>query len=171
MAVINGTAAAETLPGTAGNDTITGAGGNDKALMAGGNDLFVWSDGDGSDTVEGGVGTDILIGGAGNDSITGGTGSDTLLYQSVLDGHDVVVGFDGNAAGGQDTLDLDALFDSLFVAGAARAGRVQILDNGPSVAVLVDLDGNVGNGFELAVATLKTADVITVGPDILVGTL
>ena len=171
MAVITGTAAAETLPGTAGKDTITGAGGNDKALMGGGNDVFIWGPGDGNDTLDGGAGTDILIGGTGNDSITGGTGIDTVLYQSVLDGHDVVVGFDGNAAGGQDTLNLDVLFDSLFVADADRAGRVSVLDKGASVDVFVDADGNLFNGFELAVATLKSADMITVGQDILVGTL
>ena len=60
MAVINGTAASETLPGTAAADTITGAGGNDKALMGGGNDVFVWNPGDGSDVVDGGPGTDTL---------------------------------------------------------------------------------------------------------------
>lgn len=60
MAVVNGTAASETLSGTAAADTITGAGGNDKALMGGGNDVFVWNPGDGSDTVEGGVGNDTL---------------------------------------------------------------------------------------------------------------
>ena len=80
------------------------------------------------------------------------------------------IGFDGNAAGGQDTLDLEPLFDSLDVLTADRAGRVSILDKGASVDVFVDTDGNLFNGFELTVATLKTADVITVGPDILVGT-
>ena len=60
MAVINGTAASETLPGTAAADTITGAGGNDKALMGGGNDVFIWNVDDGSDTVEGGTGNDTL---------------------------------------------------------------------------------------------------------------
>jgi Ca2+-binding RTX toxin-like protein len=60
MAVITGTAAAETLPGTAGKDTITGAGGDDKALMGGGNDVFIWGPGHGNDTVEGGTGTDTL---------------------------------------------------------------------------------------------------------------
>src|SRR5688572_1568032 len=60
MAIINGTAASETLPGTAAADTISGAGGNDKALMGAGNDLFLWVPGDGNDTIEGGTGTDTL---------------------------------------------------------------------------------------------------------------
>jgi hypothetical protein len=53
---------------------------------------------------------------------------------------------------------------------ADRAGRVSITDNGASVDVFIDTDGNLLNGFELT-ATLKTADAITVGQDILVGTL
>ena len=90
------------------------------------------------------------------------------MYQSVLDGHDVLVGFDGNAAGGQDTFDLDALFDDLGRRVTAdRAGRVSIVDKGATVDVFVDADGLAG--FELAVATLKTSDVITVGQDVLVG--
>ncbi len=152
-----------------GNDLLKGGNGNDTVTGGNGNDMLYGEAG--NDTINGGAGTDILIGGTGNDSITGGTGIDTVLYQSVLDGHDVVVGFDGNAAGGQDTLNLDVLFDSLFVADADRAGRVSVLDKGASVDVFVDADGNLFNGFELAVATLKSADMITVGQDILVGTL
>ena len=184
------------LFGGAGNDTLTGGGnkdllsgddGNDKLVGGGGNDELSGGDGNdnldggaGNDTLGGGLGNDVLVGGIGNDifngargddTLTGGTGSDEFRYTSVLDGHDVIVGFDGNAAGGQDTLDLDLLFDSLGVLTADRAGRVSIFDKGASVDVFVDTDGNLFNGFELTVATLKTADVITAGPDILVGTL
>ena len=60
MAVINGTAASETLSGTAAADTITGAGGNDKALMGGGTDVFIWNPNDGNDTVDGGAGNDTI---------------------------------------------------------------------------------------------------------------
>jgi Ca2+-binding RTX toxin-like protein len=184
------------LFGGAGNDTLTGGGskdlltgddGNDKLAGGGGNDEL--SGGDGNDTLDGGVGNDTLGGGLGNDvltggigndifngargddTMTGGTGSDVFSYTSVLDGHDLIIGFDGNPAGGQDTLNLDILFDSLGVLTADRAGRVSVLDKGASVDVLVDADGNLFNGFELTVATLKTADAVTVGPDILVGTL
>ncbi len=102
--------------------------------------------------------------------MTGGAGSDVFRYTSVLDGHDLIIGFDGNPVGGQDVLDLDKLFDSLGVAAADRAARVSILDKGSLVDVFVDTDGNLFNGFEHTVATLKTSDVITVGQDILVGT-
>lgn len=113
-------------------------------------------------------GNDLLFGLYGNDTITGGAGNDTIYYTGVLDGHDVVVGFDGNAAGGQDALNLDSLFDSLFVAAGDRAGRVSVVDKGASVEIAVDTNGDLT--FDLAVATLKTADAITIGQDILVGT-
>jgi hypothetical protein len=82
----------------------------------------------------------------------------------------VISGFDGNASNGQDKLDLDALFDSLGVAAASRAGRVSIVDSGSSVDVRINADGNSANGFELTIATLKTGDAVTVGSDITVGT-
>ena len=89
---------------------------------------------------------------------------------SPLDGHDIISGFDGDAAGGQDTLNLDALFDGLGVARAAnRAARVSIADNGSSVDVPVDADGNAANGFELTAVTLVTTDAVVLGQDVLLG--
>jgi Ca2+-binding RTX toxin-like protein len=182
---VDGSAGNDTLTGGLGNDVLSGGDDNDKMLGGGGNDqLFgdngkdVLDGGTGNDSLTGGAGNDVLTGGVGDDAftggqgddtMTGGTGKDELHYTGILDGHDVFIGFDGNAAGGQDTLDLNLLFDSLGVQTADRAGRVSILDNGASVDVIVDTDGL--NGFDLTVATLKTADSITVGQDILVGTL
>ena len=48
-----------------------------------------------------------------------------------------------------------------------RAARVSIGDKGASVEIKVDTDGDLT--FDLHVATLKTADAITIGPDIFVG--
>ena len=48
-----------------------------------------------------------------------------------------------------------------------RAARVSIVDKGASVEIAVDTDGDLS--FDLAVATLKTADAITIGQDIFVG--
>ncbi len=117
----------------------------------------------------GNAGNDTISGGAGDDIAFGGSGNDTFLYSSPLDGHDVINDFDGNAAGGQDVLSLDALFDGLGVAAANRASHVSVVDNGATVDVSVDLDGNAANGFEFTVATLITADVVTVGQDVLLG--
>ena len=96
MAVINGTAASETLSGTAAADTITGAGGNDRALMGAGNDVFVWNPGDGNDTVEGGTGNDTL-------RFKGENVHETFFILAGLGGHVV---FDRTILG-NDTLDLN----------------------------------------------------------------
>jgi Ca2+-binding RTX toxin-like protein len=73
---------------------------------------------DGDDTITGGAGNDTIEGGSGNDQIDVSDGNDTMRYTSAFDGTDVINGFDGNASGGQDVLDLDALFDSLGIAAA-----------------------------------------------------
>lgn len=165
------------LHGEIGNDKITGGLGGDSLFGEDGNDALLG--GAGNDTLFGGIGNDTITGGAGKDQILGGEGDDTInvgagdatvAYLTSLDGHDLVAGFDGNATGGQDTVDLDLLFDSLGTLTADRAGLVSITDKGASVDVAVNADGDAGNGFELVVATLKTADIITIGQDILVGT-
>jgi Ca2+-binding RTX toxin-like protein len=142
--------------------------GDDIALGSAGNDAI--DGGAGDDVLFGGDGNDTISGGAGDDLIFGGSGNDTFVVSSPLDGHDIILGFDGDAAGGQDTLDLDALFDGLGVAAAGRAARVSVADNGASANVSVDADGNAANGFEFIVATLATADAVTVGQDVIVGT-
>ena len=162
----NDTISVAAIPAKSGQFVLDGEEGNDKITGNLGNNVLYGSEG--NDNLNGGGGNDTLYGGFGNDTITGGAGNDVIAYTSILDGHDVVIGFDGNAAGGQDVFDLDALFDSLGVAAGSRAGRVFIDDNGASVEISVDTDGNAS--FDLAVATLKTADNITVGQDIFVGT-
>jgi Ca2+-binding RTX toxin-like protein len=117
---------------------------------------------DGDDTISGGLGDDLLFGGAGND---------TFQFTASLDGHDIIVDFDGDAAGGQDVFDLDAFFDSAGVADLDRVNRVSISDDGASVNVFVDADGIAANGFEVLAATLQTTDAVTLGQDVTVGSL
>jgi Ca2+-binding RTX toxin-like protein len=155
---ITGNAGANILSGDLSADTIQGGAGNDRVLG-----------GEGADSLDGGLGNDIVTGGSGADIIDVSKGNDRLIYADSLDGGDVVTGFDGNAAGGQDQVNLDLLFDSLKVAGKDRAARVSIADNGDSVDVRVDTDGDTGNGFELLVVTLNTADAVTVGSDVVLG--
>jgi hypothetical protein len=45
------------------------------------------------------------------------------------------------------------------------------VDYGSTVDVRVDADLNLANGYELTVATIQTADAITVGQDVVVGIL
>jgi Ca2+-binding RTX toxin-like protein len=166
------------------NLTLTGAGaisgtGNELANHlignTGANKLFGNGGGDiiegggGADTIDGGAGNDSITGGAGNDRIDVGAGDDTVFYASKLDGKDVIDHFDGDLAGGQDVLNLGALFDSLNLAGN-RADHVSLATTATGVDVHVDADGKTANGFELVVATLNLANPadITVGADILV---
>ncbi len=145
--------------GNALNNVLTGNGGNN-----------VLNGGAGADTMAGGLGNDTVFGGSGDDQIDVSVGNDTVRYTSALDGSDVINGFDGNPTGGQDVLNLDALFDSLGIAAATRADHLSIDTHATSVDVRFDADGNDANGFELTIATLNTADAITVGSDVIVGT-
>jgi Ca2+-binding RTX toxin-like protein len=153
---IAGTAANDALSGLIGDDTLIGGAGNDLLLASWGNDSLL-----------GGAGSDTIAGDFGDDTIIGGAGADVILYGMVFHGHDLIAGFDGNAAAGQDILDLDALFDSLGLAAADRAARVQIIDKGSVVELRVDTQGD--QNFDLFVATIRTPDAITVGEDVLVG--
>jgi Ca2+-binding RTX toxin-like protein len=150
-AAVNGTgnSAANIITGNAGANKLTG--------------------GDGADTLDGGLGNDIIIGGAGADSIDVTAGNDRVFYLDKLDSGDVVTGFDGNAIGGQDQVNLDLLFDSLGVAAKDRTARASVVDNGADVEIRVDADG-AGGTFELLVVTLNTTDDVTVGTDVILGT-
>jgi Ca2+-binding RTX toxin-like protein len=156
-----------TVKGDIENLTLTGT----SAINGTGNALHnVITGNAAANILDGGVGNDTLIGGAGNDTLVGGngddqidvsSGDDTARYTSRLDGADVINGFDGNASGGQDTLNLDTLFDSLGIAAAGRAAHLSVDAHAASVDVRFDAD---------IIATLNTTDAITVGADIIVGT-
>jgi Ca2+-binding RTX toxin-like protein len=106
---------ANAITGGAGNDTLNGAAGNDNLIG-----------GDGSDTLIGGIGADILNGGAGND----------FLVFTAGFGNDVAQGFDADAAGGQDLLDISAL----GITAASFAADVTIQDLGNNTLVTIGTD-------------------------------
>jgi Ca2+-binding RTX toxin-like protein len=142
------------IQGNSGDNFLNGGNGTDTILAS-----------DGNDTINGGLLNDTVAGNGGDDLITTFDGNDTVLYQSILDGHDVINNFDGNAAGGQDVLDLDSFFDQLDVDTADRAGLITINDKGNSVDIEFQFFGtNV-------LATINTADAVTIGTDVIVGTL
>ena len=167
LLTLNGGDGNDIINGSAGNNTLNGDNNNDILLGNGGADLL--NGGAGNDSLGGGEGDDTVFGNAGNDTIAVGLGNDTVSFTSILDGHDFVSKFDGDAAGGQDLVNLDLLFASLGVPVTDRATRVSIVDKGAIVDVKVDADGNSANGFELTVATLQTTDTITLGDDVFLG--
>lgn len=144
--VITGNSGANVLDGKAGNDTLAG--------------------GDGDDILIGGTGSNLLRGQGGDDILDVSAGNDTALYSSALDGHDIIQGFDGNATGGQDKLDLDGYFDALGVDPEDRAERVGLVDSGASVAVWIDVDAN--GWLDWSIATIQTTDAVTLGQDVLI---
>ncbi|MEW5964935.1 MAG: peroxidase family protein [Pseudomonadota bacterium] len=76
--------------------------------LGGNNGLNVLIGGAGNDTLLGRQGNDTLVGGADNDFMNGGTGNDTFMFAAGF-GNDTIVGFDHNATGGQDKLDVTGL--------------------------------------------------------------
>lgn len=124
----NGNGLNNVITGGVGNDTLNGGGGNDQ--------LF---GGIGNDTLNGGTGDDVLDGGDGNDTVTGGAGNDILVASSGNDifmfsagfGADQVIGFDADAVGGQDRLDISAF----GVNAATFVGNVIITDVGADTLI------------------------------------
>ncbi len=118
MALITGSATAESLFGTTlqdlilgleGNDSITGGDGDDEIRGGEGNDRISGDDGNDklfggfdADTLDGGLGDDTLEGSEGNDWLSGGEGSDSLSGGSDNDvlnggaGNDVINGDAGD---------------------------------------------------------------------------
>jgi len=139
---INGTgnALANSLSGNNGDNILDGAGGDDN--------------------INGGLGNDTVTGGSGNDTIEAGLGDVVVRFTSTLDGVDVINDFDGDATGGQDTIDLDALFDNLgFNDGDRAAGAGFTVVGGNELWIDADNNDNTGanGGFELQIATVNVA--------------
>ena len=121
-----------TLGANVDNLTFTGAGN----FTGTGNGLAnVLTGGSGNDGLSGGGGNDTLIGGAGIDSMNGGTGADTFVFAAGF-GNDVITGFDANAIGGQDLLDISAL----GITAATFAASVTIADLGNDTLVTIGGD-------------------------------
>ena len=117
--------------GNASANTITGGTGTNILSGGGGSDTLVGNIG--IDSLTGGDGLDILIGGAGNDVMNGGTGADTFVFAAGF-GNDVIAGFDANATGGQDLLDVSGL----GIDSEDFAARVSIADLGANTLVTID---------------------------------
>ncbi len=155
--------------GNAADNHLIGNAGVNKLLGNGGDDTL--DGGAGADSLDGGTGLNQITGGTGNDHINVGSGDDTVFYTSKLDGKDIIDNFDGDTVvgAGHDVLNLDALFDSLGIAAADRGGRVTLTTGVGSVDVSVDTSPLHNGTGMVAVATLHTTDVITVGEDVVVG--
>ncbi|UCP10573.1 heme peroxidase [Pseudomonas sp. MM213] len=134
---LNGGAGSDTLLGGLGDDSLDGGTGTDLLQGGDGNDTLLG--GDANDTLLGGIGNDFIDGGTGNDTVTGGAGNDMMVASNGNDifmfsagfGVDQIIGFDANAAGGQDRLDISAM----NITAATFAGSVTIADVGADTLV------------------------------------
>jgi Ca2+-binding RTX toxin-like protein len=79
------------LEGGAGTDQLFGDDGNDRLFGGDGTDIL--RGGAGNDQLNGGAGRDFLLGGAGRDTLTGGAGADVFMFNSPLEGVDVITDF------------------------------------------------------------------------------
>jgi Ca2+-binding RTX toxin-like protein len=104
--------------------------------LTGNGNADVLTGGGGDDTLNGKGGADTLVGGAGNDAMDGGNGNDTFVFGPGF-GEDVIqAGFDANARGGQDLLDVSAL----PITAANFAAKVIIEDLGNDTLVTIGED-------------------------------
>ena len=108
---IDGLGGADTLTGSAAADTMFGSAG--------------------TDTINGGGANDVITGGNGNDALNGQAGLNRFVYAAGF-GADTITGFDANATGGQDTMDLRPLgitaatFGANVTIGADPAGGTRV---------------------------------------------
>jgi Ca2+-binding RTX toxin-like protein len=168
-----------TLTADVENLVLTGVAAIDGTGNALANSLFgngghnILNGGGGDDSIEGGLGNDTVTGGSGNDTIDVGQGDDSVRFTSALDGVDIINGFDGDATGGQDTIDLDALFDSLDFSDPDRAAGAGFTVIGGD-QLWIDADNNdatgANGGFELQIATVTVATGVFDEADVTAGT-
>ena len=133
------------INGGDGGDTITGTA-----------DADVINGGTGLDTLNGGGGDDVITGGVGNDVMNGGVGLDRFTFAAAF-GADTIAGFDANATGGQDLLDISGL----GITAATFATDVTITTH-PTLTgrVLVTIAGGGSITVNGTVATITSADFV-----------
>ena len=116
--------------------------------------------GAGADTLNGLDGADRLLGGAGNDTLNGGNGNDIFVFNAAGFGADNIVGFDADALGGQDLLDLSGL----GISAASFGSRVQVTDLGANLQVVIDGASSFVLQGVGELAQLTTADFLLADP-------
>jgi Ca2+-binding RTX toxin-like protein len=131
-------------------DEITGSDSGEILLGGSGDDALLAQGGD-----------DVLVGGGGDDTLTGGGGGDMFLFTATTDGHDTITDF----SSGEDTINLDALFDSLGVSAGDRVVDAETVGSDTVLRVGTESGGvftdGTGGAFSVTVegASLSDSDV------------
>ncbi|MEQ1669527.1 MAG: type I secretion C-terminal target domain-containing protein, partial [Hyphomicrobium sp.] len=129
----------ENLTGGSGNDTLTGDGN--------------------SNVLSGGDGADKLTGAGGNDTLNGGAGFDTIVFAAGF-GNDTVNGFDSDAGGGQDKLDVSGFTGGDDITAANYLSFMTITGGG-TTTIVIDSNGAAAGGF-LGQITLNGVNSATI---------
>ena len=135
----------DTLRGESGNDTLVGSSDNDTLYGGTDDDILNGGIGSGFDNLFGDAGNDILYATAGNDFLRGGTGSDIFIFDDITDfagtaAATIKAGFDSNASGDNDVLDIMDIID-FNSSTDTLSNFVSLTDNGSNTTVSVDKDG------------------------------
>ena len=123
-----------TSTGDSADNEFAGGSGNDTSIGKRGDDTL--AGGAGNDDLRGGAGNDTLTGGVGNDMLDGGAGADTFVFGADFGSDTIKSGFDANARGGQDLLDIS----ELGITAENFAESVEITDLGNDTLVTIGDD-------------------------------
>jgi Ca2+-binding RTX toxin-like protein len=138
-------------------DLVLGASDNYRLIGSASNDILTGADGN-----------DTLIGGAGADSLTGGLGLDTFVFNSPIEGLDIINDFSVT----DDTIQVSAsgfggglvagtlLVDQFVIGSAASTADHRFIYDNNTGALFFDADGN-GSGLAVQIASLSTGLAMT----------
>ncbi len=144
--------------------SIDGGAGNDIISLPDTPDVVLG--GAGADIIDGGGGDDTITGGAGNDILQGGPGLDQFVYGTVFGADVIQPGFDAEAFGGQDRIDLRAA--GVTVGNFAQ--RVIITASGANTLITVRIP--VGTRFvttgTITVRGVASSEFTATGGDFIV---
>ncbi|MCB1884290.1 MAG: hypothetical protein KDG89_09895, partial [Geminicoccaceae bacterium] len=142
--VLEGNTGDDALYGDAGDDSLYGGTGDDGLYGGEGDDALDGGEGDdalyggeGDDRLDGGAGDDLLEGGGGFDDLLGGFGDDVMSVDHIGD----LALEDADAAGGNDTLRVEAPY-----AQSLKAGLPWLAPDGLATFRLGDLGGALPAG-------------------------
>ncbi|MEM8844869.1 MAG: malectin domain-containing carbohydrate-binding protein, partial [Pseudomonadota bacterium] len=156
--IVNGNSNDEDLIGVAENNTLFGDDGNDILYSLNGND-----------TLNGGDGSDILIAEGGSNLLTGGNDADLfVLTHEPQAGNDFEVITDIDTV--EDDMILLAIEGLTNPDGSIAADRVSLFSAGSDSFLLADIDNDLANGNEAALARLDDLDSTT-DPDALLASI
>ncbi|HEX8257806.1 MAG TPA: calcium-binding protein [Allosphingosinicella sp.] len=158
--------------------TITTAGQSDSVTVGDGNDII--STGLGADTIRAAGGNDVLSGGEGNDILDGGAGADRMSGGLGDDSYAVDLGTDRAteaADAGIDTVTsqvdfrLGANVEHLILAGTARSGTGNGLDNNLTGNAAVNVLNGAGGADRLAGGAENDIYYVDIAGDVIVEAL